>query len=112
MGTRVEIKPEAELVPELLTRYVSHRFLARGARGMVRSPGTGQIGACTFTPSGRPELPKPAVGLAREEIATTLGAIASYSLLGVVGSVLRTGPIQIVWIFTNSRIPNTESSRP
>jgi hypothetical protein len=34
----------------------------------------------------------------------------TYSLTGICGPVV--GPIQMVWIFTNSRMPNEESSRP
>ena len=33
----------------------------------------------------------------------------NHSLSGVAETVLRAGPIQIVWMFTNSRMPNTES---
>jgi len=30
----------------------------------------------------------------------------------LVGAALTAGPIQTVWIFTNSRMPNEDSSRP
>src|SRR5271157_4046602 len=36
----------------------------------------------------------------------------TYSLGTVVGAALAAGPIHTVWIFTNSRIPNEDSSRP
>jgi hypothetical protein len=35
-----------------------------------------------------------------------------HSLLGIAGAVLNIGPIHTVWMFTNSRMPNTDSSRP
>ena len=38
--------------------------------------------------------------------------IPTYSLGLCVGAFSTLGPIQTVWIFTNSRIPKEESSRP
>ncbi len=42
----------------------------------------------------------------------TLEAFSCYSLAACVGTFSTLGPIHTVWIFTNSRMPNQESSRP